>query len=215
MKTLTPIVLLLAGCAPTPRSDDATVTLFGTELRLETWKAAAVERGHVHPGLIDGSCPMSLLLGMSEVLKGGLEERHPGVLEKQEQVVAGMMEQLCIGQYGKAYGGAERLVLVLRPPLSGQELPDEALFIDLPRLKPGEKERLFGAGEFVAARERPTRTVDATLERGWARVMRLSPLEGEHGARYEFEVFLVLKPIRPDSPDDRVQVISRMEASTR
>jgi hypothetical protein len=212
MKALAPIVLFLAGCASPPRDDAATITLFGHELRLETWKAVAVERSHVHADLTEIPCPMALLLGASDAMKAGLPERHAEVAEKSGKALAGMMDHFCTQLHGKAYGGAERLVLLLLHVPSGQGLPDEAVIVDCPRLQPGEEERLFKTGEFAAARERPPRTVDASLDHGWVRVRRLIPSDGRSSARYEFELFLVLNS---PGPDGRTQVITRVEASTR
>ena len=74
---------------------------------------------------------------------------------------------------------------------------------DLPRLKAGDSERLFKAAEFQASFERPPLTVEARLERGWIRATRLD------SGRSEYDLFLVLKPLRPGAYES-MQVVTRV-----
>jgi hypothetical protein len=195
----------LAGCSHPPLGASATVTLFGPGARLETWKASVVEGVHIHSGMSQDPCTM---LGLTQALgeikiaeKPELEER----LRDSSKHMGSLMEGMMAGSYGKAHGGPDRLVLVLRHVAPDSGAPDEAVVVDLPRMKPGETGRLFKKDEFQAAYERPPTTTEALLERGWVRATRPAP------DRLEFELFLVLKPARPDAAYESVQVVTRVE----
>lgn len=86
------------------------------------------------------------------------------------------------------------------------DVPDEALILDFPLLEAKEEEREFAAAEFKADYLNPVTAVRAMLETGRARVKRLG--EG----RYEFELFLVMKPAGSDPAAECLQVVSRFEA---
>jgi hypothetical protein len=195
----------LAACSHAPLSAPADITLFGPGARFETWKASVVEGGHIHSGMAEDPCTM---LGLTQAL-GGIKIAEKPELEERlrdsSRHMGSLMEGMIAGSYGKAHGGPDRLVLVLRHVASDSWTPDEAVVVDLPRMKPGETGRLFKKGEFQAAYERPPTTTEALLERGWVRVTRAAP------DRLEFELFLVLKPARPDAGYESVQVVTRVE----
>ena len=197
------VTLLLTGCA-TARPE-ATLTLSGSEPRLETWTPVVVERGHLHADLTDYPCPMSGILQITDSLKAIAGPRTATASDPMGVVLGGIMDKTCTQQYGPAYGGPEHLVLGLIR-LGGQfEKPLEAILLDFPRLKAEETERRFEVGSFAAAWERPPKKVLARLERGWVQVRRLGP------SRYDFEIFLILAPV--DGGGSPTQVVSRVEAA--
>lgn len=205
MRTAAALLLVVAGCStPPPPEARAPLTIYGSELRVETWTALAVERGHFHADLSDYPCPMALLHQASDLLAalGARDEARNGM--------AAMLRDLCGTQFGPAYGGPDRLVVGLCRFGEDPARPEEALIFDFPRLRPEETERLFDAKTFVAAWERPPKTVTARLERGWVRVRRLNPGDGLLPPRYDFEVFVVLAPVSGNGPS--IQVVTRVQA---
>jgi hypothetical protein len=171
-----------------------TATLFGPGARLDAWTTSVVEGIHVHAFQPEEPCAAA---GMSEVLASG--ERLSGRLDMKQMNVNldAMMESMLATSSGPAQGGRDRAVLALRRA-------DEALVVDLPRLRPEEKERLFKAGEVKATYWRPLRTAAARLARGWVRAVRL-----DRGGT-EYELFLVLQPERPDAGYESLQVVTRV-----
>lgn len=186
--------LALAGCSTSPRpAGSATLTLFGPEPRLESWKTSVVEGVHVHAS--EGEpCTLSSLVAAAAAATG------KGV---QADRFAEAAQGLCPPLLGPAYGGPDRTTVVFRSPAN------EALIVVLPGLKPDESDRLFRAGECSAAVERPLKTVEAVLDRGWVRAVRAP------GGRTEFELFLVLKPVRSGASYESLQVITRVVAPAR
>jgi hypothetical protein len=114
------------------------------------------------------------------------------------------MELLAAKDSGPAMGGPGRTLLALRHLATNGSTADQSVLVDLPRLKPGESERLFKAAEFQASFERPPMTVEARLERGWIRATR------RDSGRIEYDLFLVLKPLRPGAYES-MQVVTRVE----
>jgi hypothetical protein len=100
---------------------------------------------------------------------------------------------------GPAHGGAGRAVLALRRAAS-----DESILVDLPLLKPDEKDRTFRAGELKAVYSHPARTPVARLTRGWVRALRLD------AGGTDYELFLVFTPERPGAGVETIQVITRV-----
>lgn len=198
------IALLLAGCAAA--RPEATLTLSGSESRVETWTPVVVERGHLHADLTDYPCPMSGMLQITDSMKVIAGPRTATASDPMGLMLGGMMDKNCAQQYGPAYGGPEHLVLGLIRLGGEPEKPQEAIIVDFPRLKADETERRFEFASFAAAWERPPRKVLARLERGWVHVRRLGP------SRYDFEIFLILAPV--DGHGSSTQVVSRVEAST-
>jgi hypothetical protein len=204
--------LAVAGCAA-PAPPLAPLTMYGPELRIETWTPVVVERGHLHADLTDYPCPMTDLLQFAGALKPITESRAPGAADKFDLALGGMMDQMCSRQHGPAYGGPEHLVLALFRRGGTPEKPQEAIILDFPRLKAGESERRFQAGSFAAAWERPPKNVLAKLERGWVNVRRSGAADDARAARYDFEIFLVLAPT--DGSGTPTQVVARVEGASR
>lgn len=177
MRTLAPLVLLLAACrsAP-PEGEPAKVTIYGEEPRLETWTAFVVEGLHVHAAEGGKPCAMEALSAFSKVFA----ERAPEAAEAVPKIAAG----LCGALLGRAYGGRDRLVLLL---LNGPE----ALAVDVPRLAPEEVERTFTAPVMELEGTRK-----ASLARGRVTLRRISP------GRYDIDFFAVL---------GRTQVVARAQ----
>jgi len=210
-KRIAPLVLALglAACssAPRPPSGASTVTLFGPETRLETWKTSVVEGHHVHAARPDEPCLAAAAgeyLGAASQALGTQDERLREPAGKLGGVMSSFMEQLTTESSGPALGGPDRTVLALRHFAADGSTPDQCVLVDLPRLKAGEAERLFKAAEFRATFERPPRNVEARLERGWIRATQLD------SRRTEYDLFLVLKPLRPGAYET-LQVITRVE----
>jgi hypothetical protein len=198
--------LALAGCASSSRPmESATLTLFGPEPRLDAWKTSVVDGLHVHPSSESDPCSVAFLNALAGDVTTGLGTARKGEVAELTRA----MEKLCPTFYGPSYGGRDRLALVLRRFPEGGSLADEALVVVLPRLKSGETDRLFRAGEFTATLERPLKTAEAALDRGWVRAFRAP------GGRMEFELFLVLKPVRPGASYESLQVITRVDAPAR
>lgn len=202
MRVAVALLLIAAGCSTPPPEAHAPITLYGRELRVETWKAFVVERGHFHADLSDYPCMLALILQAQDILKALGEEEAAGMT-----VTIG---DFCAKQTGPAYGGPDRLVLGLCRFGANLERPEEALIFDFPRLRPDEIEHRFDAPSFIAAWERPPKTVTARLERGWVRVRRLNPGDGIQPPRYDFEVFVVLAPVAGGGPS--TQVVTRVQA---
>lgn len=192
-------VLFVAGCATPPPA--ARLTFYGSELRMETWTPLLVDRGHLHADLRELPCLMFGTLKLTDMLRT-LPIRNGDELAKS---AGGLMDLMCAQAHGPAYGGPERLVLALvrREPETGNVL--EAIVLDLPRLREDETERRLAQDRFIAAWERPPKTIAARLERGWTAVRRLD------ADRFEFEFFLVLAPAAEGGP--RTQVVGRTEAA--
>lgn len=202
--------LLAAGCSsssePRPMGS-AAVTLFGPGARLETWKTSVVEGWHVHPSQSEDPCTVPVMAEMVGVLGSLQPDREKS--EKLNKAMGDVMTHLCANMHGKSYGGKGRVAVVLRHYGEDGRTADEALVVDLPALQPGETERLFKKGEFQAAFQRPPRTEEALLERGWVRARRI-----DRGSS-EFELFLVLKPARPDAGYESLQCVARVDSSRR
>lgn len=200
MKRILPAFLALAACASSRTPGlPATVTLLGSEGRLETWEAVAAEGEHLHPA---GGEMCALFRKMTAAVFSLEEPKARGAAKGLAAVTEANMEAL----YGKAYGGPDRLVLGLRRFAPGKETPEEAVFVDLPALKANETERAVDAPDFTAEYLSPVPSVRARLDRGRVRVRRLGP------GRYEFEVFLVLRPVEGGAAFERFQVVTRVEA---
>jgi hypothetical protein len=211
MRTLACLVLaassalFAAGCSQAPLNAPVTLTFFGPRARLETWRASVIDGEHIHSGMTQDPCEihgLSDLLGILPI---------PGKPEMEDRLhdlggrMGSAMEALMAESFGKAHGGRNRRVVVLRHFAQGTEGPDEAVVVDLPDLNSGETERLFKAGGFQAVLERPPVMTEAVLERGWVRVTRPAP------DRFQFDLFLVLKPVRPDAGYESAQVVARVE----
>ena len=204
-KTLTAMVLAAAslnGCSASPPAATARITLFGPEGRHEVWRTSVVDGVHVHPALAEDPCPLSSLTPMMASLSKAVDPQRG---EPLGQKMGSVIESMCSQMYGTAYGGSNRQVVILRHFGAEPRTPEEAVILDLPRLNPGETDRLFRASEFQAAYERPPKTVEAVLERGWVRVSRTG------SGRTEFDLFLVLKPARPGASYESLQVVTRVE----
>ncbi len=207
MRLLAASMLLAVGCSTPDPEPIASVTLYGREQRIESWKAFVVERGHFHADLSDYPCLMALYQQATDVF------RAMGAVEDAESLKtsqAALRGDFCAKQTGPVYGGPDRLVLGLCRFGENPEMPVETLIFDFPRLAPDEIEHRFNARDFVAAWERPPKTVAARLERGWVRVRRLNPGDGLLPPRYDFEVFVVLAPASGDGAP--TQVITRVSA---
>lgn len=177
------------------------MTIYGAELRVESWTAFVVERGHFHADLTDYPCPVAIIHRAEDLVRAmGEGELGPEM--------AAALGDLCSKQFGPAHGGPDRLVLGLCRFGDDPAKPVEALIFDFPRLRPDETERRFEAGSFITAWERPPGTVTAKLERGWVRVRRLNPGDGLMTPRFDFEVFGVLA----SADGARTQVVTRVEA---
>jgi hypothetical protein len=193
----------LAGCASREwPTGSATATLFGPEARLDRWTTSVVEGIHVHAFHPEQPCEAA---GMNEILSAA-----PGVLPERrldmKQMSAGldaMAESMLATSNGPAFGGPDRAALALRR-FGANGSVEESLVVELPRLRPDEKEKLFKTGELKAVYWRPARTADARLARGWARSVRLD------SGGLEVELFLVLKPERPDAGYESLQVVTRV-----
>lgn len=210
---MTRVLLLLvavAGCSsPPPPEAHAPVTMAGGEFRVDSWKAIAVERGHLHGDLSDYPCPLADFHALSKLMPLLAGDDAPSA-EKRNASLEATMEQLCARNAGPSYGGSSRLALGLYRFGADPARPVEALIFDFPRLRPDEIERRFQAGEFTAAWERPAKTVAARLERGWVRVRRLNPGDGLLPCRYDFEIFVVLAPAAGGGAP--TQIVTRVEA---
>jgi hypothetical protein len=178
MRTLPAVLLLLAACSSrrVPEGEPANVTIYGDAPRLETWKAWVVEGVHVHASQAPNPCPMEAMSAFSKVFA----ERAPQAAEAFPKVAAG----LCGSMMGRAYGGRDRLVLLL---LNG----DETLAVDVPRLAAEEVEKTHTAP--VVELEGPRK---ASLTRGRVTLRRVSP------GRYDVDFFAVL---------GRTQVVARAQ----
>lgn len=178
MRALPAVLLLLAACSSrrAAEGEPASVTIYGEEPRLETWKAFVVEGLHVHASEGGSPCAMEALSAFSKVFA----ERAPEAADTIPKVAA----SLCGAMLGRAYGGRDRLVLLL---LKGEE----ALAVDVPRLAPEEVERTFTAP--VVELEGPRK---ASLARGRVTLRRTSP------GRYDIDFFAVL---------GRTQVVARAQ----
>jgi hypothetical protein len=138
---------------------------------------------------------------------GLLAERKEELKEPVKNLsktMGSLIETLIAEGKGAALGGPDRTVLALRHLAADGSTADQSVLVDLPRLKSGESERLFKAAEFQASFERPPLTVEARLERGWIRATRLE------GGRTEYDLFLVLKPLRAGAYES-MQVVTRVE----
>jgi hypothetical protein len=197
------LTLLVAACSSAPPGDPAPVTFYGKALGLERWKAIVVERSHYHADLTDAPCPMPGILNLTDGMAGALSGVEKRDADTMGRALGSLMEQMCCRQHQPVYGGADRLVLALSRFGEDPLKPFEAVILDFPRLKPDEKERLFKTGEFAAAWERPPKTVEATIQRGWTRVIR-------RPSGYEFEIFLVLA-----GSGEPTQIVARVEVDAR
>lgn len=197
------LVLLTAACAPRRDlpSDPATVTLLGDRGRLETWRAWAVEGGHLHARRGDGSCLAVADLLRVVVLGAGLgKDERSESLRKSGETLAAMVQGMCTVLFGRGYGGKGLHALSLRPSPESEE----ALFVVVPALAPGEAERTFAPPEILAEYLSPSGRVEAALDGGRVALRRLE------GTRREFELFLVLRPAGPGAYE-RLQVVARFE----
>jgi hypothetical protein len=184
--------LTLAGCSSSSAlpSGSATLTLFGPGARLDAWTTLVADGVHVHADSIDRPCVVSVAGDLGAVF-GKEAGRKAGEA----------METACMAMRSRSYGGRNRTALILRSA-------DEALIVDLPRLKTEETERVYRAGQFTAAFERPLAKAEAALERGWVRALRVP-------SGTEYELFLVLKPVAPGAGYESLQVVTRVEAPAR
>lgn len=208
MRRLLPVLLLLAAaCARggPPPGATSTVTLLADRGRLETWDAWALAGGHLHARSHDGACSATAeLLRATTTLPATLPEEKREAVKQGGEAMAAILEKMCATMFGRAYGGKGRLALALRPASTGGALPEEALFVVVPALAPGETERTFRAPEILAEFLSPLDRVEAALDGGRVRVRRLPD------GRHEFELFLVLRPAAPASYE-RFQVVARLE----
>jgi hypothetical protein len=210
MKTLAPLVLAtlgLAACssAPQPIGAPSMVTLFGPETRLESWSSFVVEKAHVHPGGL-GPCPVTLVEPLTKAMSEAASPESKDPVEKFSRSLGSLMETTMTGLQGAPYGGEKQTVLVLRRYAG--DVPVEGLFVELPLLRADEADRVFRKEEIRAAFERPLRQPEATLDHGWVRATRTAP------DRVTFDLFLVLKPIRPDAYE-ALQIVSRVDWTPR
>jgi len=216
MRRLLPLLLLLtaggstlftAGCAArgAPPGVPATVTLLADRGRLETWDAWALAGGHLHARSNEGACSATaeLLRATTTLLATQPEEKREPVKQAGEAMAA-VFEGMCATLFGRGYGGRGRIALALRPGSAGGAWPEEALFVVVPALAPGETERTFRAPEILAEFLSPLDRVEAALDGGRVLVRRLPD------GRHEFELFLVLRPAAPASYE-RLQVVARVE----
>lgn len=197
MKRILPALALLAACSGRPPvGEPATVTLFGPAARLEEWHALVAENRHLHPAG-NGPC------GLEELFRT-LEDGSKPLTGPRLDAFGGLMEETIVAASGPAFGGPGRLALALRRP--GAE-PKEAVMLEVPALKPGETEREFAASECRAQYLTPVQKGVAGLSSGRVRVSR------REGRRFDFEVFLVLRPADSPASFERLQIVTRVEAS--
>jgi len=204
MRPLALVLTLLAACSasPAPRAT-IPVTLFGPEARLDAWAPSVVQGGHVHASQ-EGPC---LMPAMAEAAGAGAKLLPPPKNQQAEPFAEALrtgFDRFCVQLHGAAYGGPNRTALTLRRYAENSPAPVEALVVLFPRLKPGDPDRLFTGREVDAVLERPLRTVEARLDRGWVRA---------EAGRYE--LFLVLKPVRADAGYESIQVVTRVEPPAR
>jgi hypothetical protein len=193
----------LAGCSssPTLPSGSAAITLFGPGTSLDSWTTLVVEEIHVHAESVDRPCVISGARAFGSILAqaSSSSPKRAGDLGDE---MGSKMEAVCMAMRGRAYGGRGRVALILRRS-------DEALIVDLPRLKVDETDRVHRAGEFTAAYERPLAKPEAALERGWVRAVRTA------SGVVEYELFLVLKPVAPGAGYESIQAVTRVETPAR
>jgi hypothetical protein len=177
-----------------------TATLFGPDARFDGWTTSVVEGIHVHSARPEEPCGAG---GLAEVM-GKVGDALPDKPERRDTLrdlgkgLDAVMESMLVESNGPAHGGKDRTVLALRRPES-----DESIVVDLPRLKADETERTFRAGELKAVYERPVKTAEAGLARGWVRALRA----GSDGM--EYDLFLVFTPLRPGAYET-LQVVTRV-----
>jgi hypothetical protein len=196
--------LAAAGCGgkewPT---GSATATMFGPDGRLDGWTTSVVEGIHVHALQPEQPC---VAAGMNEYLSaasGTMPEPRLDMKQMSSSLDA-RMESMVATSNGPAFGGPDRTVLALRR-IQGDGLVLESLLVEFPRLRRDEKERLFKAGELKAVYSRPARSPVARLARGWVRAVRLD------AGGTDYELFLVLRPERPEAGSESIQIITRVE----
>jgi len=203
MRRLLPALILAASCGGPRRIEQpAVVTLLGPEARLETWAAQAAEGVHLHPG-------GGLTCLMIPLMTPALPDREDPKARARADMFASVMEDFAVIAHGPSYGGPGRLTLALRRLDPGSPACDEALVVTVPSLEEGREERAFGTPDILAGYHRPSTATEAVLERGRVNVRRLGP------GRWEFSIFLVLKPVDPGRPYDRLQAVTRVEAAAR
>jgi hypothetical protein len=205
MRTITVMLaaLALAGCSSAPAlpSGSATLTTFGPTTGLESWTTIVVEDSHVHAPSLDRACALSGARDLSAAL-GRAATDPPERGEDLGRKLGSAVERSCSLLRGRTYGGHGRTALLLLRS-------DDALVVDLPQLPPEQTDRIYRAGEFTATFEHPLTRTEAVLERGWVRAVRAS------GGRTEYELFLVLKPVRPGASYESLQVITRVDPPGR
>ncbi len=190
------------GCAHRewPRGS-TTATLFGPDARLDGWTTSVVEGVHVHSARPEEPCEAA---GLAEIAAaaGAIvadTEAKKDVFRDLGKSAGNFLEVMLTQSIGPAHGGKDRSVVALR-----RSDGNESIIVDLPRLKADETEKTFRAGDVKAVYERPPKTAEATLARGWVRALRTGP-----GAM-EYDLFLVFTPLRPDAYES-MQVVTRVE----
>lgn len=193
-------VVLLAACAGGRRpGEPALLTLLGREGRLETWESGTAENGHLHPRQT-GPCPSGIIEAGAHLLGDPDAERIARRLAEATETFTSVLS-------GPPVGGPGKLTLALRRFPPDGDVPREGVFVVVPALPPGTDAKTFGPPELSAEYHRPAGKVEARLESGRAHVVRLGP------GRYEFELFLVLRPAERGAGYERLQVVARVEAS--
>lgn len=202
------LLLALAACSSRERPrGDATVTLFGPGARLEPWKTAVIEGVHVHPAQPDLPCLSSAIEAVAGAAGDAMAAGNEKLREPAKDLGRRMgtfMELLVAEGQGPARGGPGRTVLALMRLDAGGSRIQESLLVDLPRLPPGETEKLFRAPDVQAWFERPPKTVEAALERGWVRAVR------DGSGTVDYDLFLVLKPAARNPWYESLQVVTRV-----
>jgi len=202
MRGLPPVLVLLAACSAGHRFEHpAAVSLLGAEARLETWDAEVAEGTHLHP--MEGATCLETARLMGTILEASADPRTRTATD----TVAALVEEMAALAHGAAWGGPGRLTLALRRYPDGRGPNDEAIMVTVPALGEAEEERTFAAPDLAAGCWRIPPGTGATLERGRVDVRRRGP------GRYEFTLFLVLRPVPPGRPSDRLLAVTRVEAA--
>ncbi len=201
MKRLLPFLVLAASCSGGHRFEQpALVSLLGPEASLETWDAQVVEGAHLHPR--EGAACQAV----AGLMEAGVRLSGDPRTRALAETVAGLLEETMTLSLGPAYGGPGRLALALRRYAPGEDLSRGALAVAVPALAEGQEERSYEGPDIAAGYHEFPPGIEAELERGRVGVRRLGP------GRFEITLFLVLRPVPPRAPHERLQVVTRVEA---
>jgi hypothetical protein len=191
-----------AGCAHRewPRGS-TTATVFGPDARLDGWTTSVVDGIHVHSARPEEPCEAAGLAEVAAAAGAAVAEKEEtkNALRGLGKSASSFMEMMLAQSNGPAHGGKDRTVVALR-----RLDADESIVVDLPRLKADETEMTFRAGDVKAVYERPPKTPEATLARGWVRALRTG------AGAMEYDLFLVFTPLRPGTYES-MQVVTRVE----